>query len=168
MFAKTFRNALVASSLLIGASLLAGPAAMAQEVSGTVAPISSATFTGTTGTAIVAGTAVSAYPMGSLAIQNNAPAGWTLTVASANGGKLNFGANSITYTALTTAAIAGATITPATMTVAATAATVIDAAYNADVADGVTGVAVTAAIAANQIVPAGTYSDTLTFTLASK
>lgn len=172
MFAKTFRNSLVASSLLIGASLLAGPA-MAQVsdgdvVSGDVTPINAITFVGTTGTTITGGAAVAAYPMGSLTLQNNAGAGWTLDVASANGGELQYLTNSITYTDLTTAAIAGATVTPVDLATAATDEEVIDAAYNIDVADGVTGVAVTAAIAAGQYVPAGTYSDTLTFTLTSK
>lgn len=172
MFTKNFRNSLVASGLLIGASLLAGPAALAASdngvVSGDVTAVNTIDFTGTTGTAITGGAAVSAYPIGTLTIQNNDPDGWTLDVASANGGKLKFGSNVITYTDLTTAAIAGATVTPVDLTTPATDEEVIDAAYNVDVADGVTNVAVTAAIAAGQFVPAGTYSDTLTFTQTSK
>lgn len=172
MFAQTFRNTLVASSLLIGASLLAGPAAQAQVsggvVSGDVSALSTILFTPTTGTTITGGAAVAAYPMGSLAITNNDPDGWTLDVASTNGGELQFGANSITYTALTTAAIAGATVTPVNLAAAGVDEEVITANYDIDVADGVTAVAVTAAVAAGQYVPAGTYSDTLTFTLTSK
>ncbi|MGI8935141.1 MAG: hypothetical protein ACR2FS_13815, partial [Phormidesmis sp.] len=92
MFAKTFRNTLVASSLLIGASLLVGPAALAAGdsgvVTGTVAAVNAITFTPATGTAITGGAAVPAYPMGTLDVQDNAAAGWLLEVSSANGGEL--------------------------------------------------------------------------------
>ena len=176
MFAKTFRNSLLASSLLIGASLLVGPAAMAEpsggEVSGTVAPISTVTFTPTTETAITAGDAVAAYPMGTLAIQNNSNAGWTLDVRSANGGELRNVVGETTYkieyTNLTSAPVDGATITPVTFASAITDIELIDAVYDNAVAAGVSNVAVTAAIAADQHVPAGTYTDTVTFTLTSK
>lgn len=175
MFAKTFRNTLVASSLLIGASLLAGPAALAAtdsgEVTGTVAAVNTVTFTPTTGTAITGGAAVGAYPMGSLALQDNSAGGWKLEVSSLNGGKL---VNTVTptdlinYTQLTTANVGASAATPVNFVAATTNYQLHLSAYDAAVAAGVTGVNVTAAIAANQFVPVGTYADTLTFTLTSQ
>ncbi|PZV18516.1 MAG: hypothetical protein DCF21_08130 [Leptolyngbya sp.] len=175
MFAKTFRNTLVASTLLIGASLLAGPAALAATstgtANGTVSAVNAITFTGTTGTAITGGAAVGAYPMGSLALQDNSAGGWKLEVSSLNGGKL---VNTITatdviaYTQLTTGAIGAATITPVDFVAATTNYQLSLSAFDGAVAAGVTGVAVTADIAGSQFVPVGTYADTLTFTLTSQ
>ena len=175
MFAKNFRNTLVASSLLISASLLAGPAALADtdsgEVTGTVQAINTVVFTPATGTAITGGAAVPAYPIGTLAVQDNAAAGWTLGVSSLNGGELVntvTPADVIAYTQLTTAAIGASTATPVDFVAAATNYELHDSIFDAAVAEGVTGVAVTAEIAAGQFVPVGTYADTLTFTLTSK
>ncbi|MGB3516125.1 MAG: hypothetical protein WBA43_06705 [Elainellaceae cyanobacterium] len=175
MFAKTFRNTLVASSLLIGASLLAGPAALAAtdngEVTGTVQAVNTIDFTPATGTAIIGGAAVPAYPMGTLALQDNSAGGWTLEVSSLNGGEL---INTVTptdviaYTQLTTAVLGASTATPVDFAAAATNYTLHDSPFDPVVAEGVTSVAVTAAIAADQFVPVGTYADTLTFTLTSK
>ncbi|MFQ4137364.1 hypothetical protein PGN35_013690 [Nodosilinea sp. PGN35] len=176
MVAKIFRHALFASSLLIGASLLAGPAALAQDtsggqVSGSVQAINEVTFTPTTGTAITGGEAVAAYPIGALAVQDNGAAGWILEVSSENGGRL---VNTVTpadfieYTDLTTGAIGASTATARTLAVADQDYELHDSAFDAAVAAGVTGVNVTAAIAADQFVPVGTYADTLTFTLTSK
>lgn len=175
MFAKTFRNTLVASSLLIGASLLAGPAALAAtsngQVTGTVAAVNAITFTPATGTAITGGAAVPAYSIGTLDVQDNATAGWILAVSSANGGEL---VNTVTptdviaYTQLTTGAIGASTATPVDFAAAATDYELHNSAFDAAVAEGVTGVTVTAAIAADQFVPVGTYADTLTFTLTSQ
>ena len=175
MSVKTFRNTLIASSLLIGASLLVGPAALAAgdtgEVTGTVAAVNAITFTPATGTAITGGAAVPAYPMGTLDVQDNAAAGWTLEVQSLNGGQL---VNTVTptdviaYTQLTTANVGASAATPVDFALAATDYPLHDSAFDAAVAAGVTGVNVTADIAAGQFIPVGTYADTLTFTLTSK
>lgn len=170
MFAKTFRNSLIASTLLVGASILASPAAFAQVVSGTVATANTVTFDGDEGTAIVPGVARPAYPLGTLDIQNNDPDGWTLTVSSANGGKLtNATTHDIVYTAITLADIPGVTETSATPTLSTTAASQLStAAFSESVANGVTSIAVTASISDTESsVPPETYSDTLTFTLTS-
>ncbi len=176
MFAKTFRNTLLASSLLIGASLLAGPAALAAsdsgEVTGTVAAVNAITFAPATGTVITGGAAETAYPMGTLDVQDNTANGWLLEVSSLNGGELVntvTSADVIAYTQLTTGAIGTAsTATPVTFVAAATDYSLNSSAFNAAVATGVTLVPVTANIAANQFVPVGTYADTLTFTLTSQ
>ncbi|MEA5448722.1 hypothetical protein VB780_09105 [Leptolyngbya sp. CCNP1308] len=175
MFAKTFRNTLIASSLLVGASLLAGPAALAAtdngEATGTVQAVNTIDFTPATGTAITGGAAELAYPMGTLALQDNATAGWTLEVSSLNGGKLLHTvtpANVIAYTQLTTDDLGASTATPVDFVAAATNYELHDSLFDAVVAEGVTGIAVTAEIAAGQWVPVGTYADTLTFTLTSK
>ncbi|WP_017302084.1 hypothetical protein [Nodosilinea nodulosa] len=175
MFAKAFRNTLIASSLLIGASLLAGPAALAATdngvVSGDVQAVNTITFTPTTGTAITGGAAEPAYPIGTLDVQDNAANGWTLDVQSLNGGQL---VNTVTptdviaYDTLTTANIGASTATPVNFVAPATDYTLHDSAFDATVAAGVTNVSVTANIAAGQFVPVGTYADTLTFTLTSK
>lgn len=174
MFAKTFRNTLVASSLLIGASLLAGPAALAAtdngEVTGTVAAVNTITFNPTTGTAITGGAAVPAYPMGTLDLQDNAAAGWTLNVQSLNGGqlrKVGSPTDLITYTQLKTGNIGSSTSASVDLATAATNEQLHNSLYDPAVAAGVTGVAVTADIAVGQFVPVGTYADTLTFTLTS-
>lgn len=174
MLNTTFRNALVASGLLVGATLLITPAALAQEsggqVTGVVSDVSTLVFAPTTGTAITAGQAVAAYPIGSLTITNNNDAGWALQVKSAHGGELRYTVGldtyAIAYTGLTVADIDGATITPVTFAAADTNVSLITAPYSSAVAAGITRTS-TAAIAADQHVPAGTYSDTLTFTLTS-
>ncbi|WP_008313428.1 hypothetical protein [Leptolyngbya sp. PCC 6406] len=175
MLNTTFRNVLVASGLFVGATLLIAPTALAQtsdgEVTGVVAPISTLTFSPTQGTTIVGGVANPAYPIGSLGITTNS-ATWTLQVKSAHGGQLrNIGASTeltqyIAYTGLTVSAIDGTTITPVTFGAVNTDVLLIDAVYSDAAASGVAPT-VTAAIAAGQYVPHGTYRDTLTFTLTS-
>ncbi|MFH7243460.1 MAG: hypothetical protein ACHWZW_11475 [Spirulina sp.] len=172
MLSTFSRNTLIASTLLVSASLLVGPAAFAQvsdngEVSGEVQEVNTITFAPATLTEITSGAAVASYPMGNLTIQNNAAAGWDLEVQSLNGGKLVNGAQSITYTDLTVAAIAGATITPVDLATAATDELLATAPYSTEVAGEITR-AVTATMAADQFVPVGVYTDTLTFTLTSK
>ncbi|MGG6241889.1 hypothetical protein ACQ4N7_24980 [Nodosilinea sp. AN01ver1] len=174
MFAKTFRNTLVASSLLVGASLIAGPAVLAatdnDTVTATVAEVNTINFVAAT-TAFTGGAAAPTFAMGNLDVQNNAALGWTLDVSSGNGGKLVntvTPAHAITYTQLTTANIGASVATPVTPTVATPSGQLHTSAFDATVAAGVTGVAVTANIAANQFVPVGSYTDTLTFTLTSK
>lgn len=173
MLSTSFRNTLIASTLLVGASIiLASPAVMAQIsddgiVSGTVQEVNTIGFAPETETPIISGDAVAAYPMGDLTIRNNAAAGWGLEVQSLNGGELVNGGESITYTALTVADITGVTITPVDLATAATNEPLVTAApYSAEVAGGITR-AVTASIAAGQHIPVGTYTDTLTFTLTA-
>ncbi|WP_156119720.1 hypothetical protein [Leptolyngbya sp. KIOST-1] len=176
MVVKTFRNTLIASSVLFGASLIAGSAAMAAPatddgtVTATVAEINAISFEGAT-TAFVSGSAVPAFAMGTLDVRNNASAGWTLGMSSANGGRLintATPAHVITYTALTTGDIGASTATAVTPTVATPSGQLHNSAFDAAVSAGVTGVNVTASIAAGQFVPVGSYTDTLTFTLTSK
>jgi len=174
MLTKTFRNTLVASSLLMGSSLLVSLPALAQvsdgdTVGGTVQAVNTIDFVPTATTqAITGGAAVTDFSMGTLSIQNNDPDGWTLNVQSANAGKLMFNTNQIAYTGLEIGAIAGATPAAVTLSTANTDEEILNAVYDVDVADGVTGVTVTADIASGQFVPAGLYTDTLTFTLTSK
>jgi hypothetical protein len=184
MFAKTFRNTLIASSLLVSASLLAGPAAMAEDpepvggpVSGVIAAISTISFDPPeSAAALTRGDSNVSFPMGTLDITNNNPDGWKLDVASATGGVLRFTHNEVDYEIpyqnLTVGAIPGGTIAAFTPTAGATATTTIplvDATRHDDVATGVTGVPVSATLA-NVVttLPAGTYTDTITFTLTSK
>ncbi|MBE9111158.1 hypothetical protein IQ273_17270 [Nodosilinea sp. LEGE 07298] len=176
MFAKIFRNTLVASSLLVGASLIAGPAVLAapatddDTVTATVAEVNAVNFVGAT-TAFTNGSAVPTFTMGTLDVQNNAAAGWTLDVSSLNGGKLVntvTAADVIAYTQLTTPVIGASTLTPVDFTNSGTDYMLHESEFNATVAAGVTLVPVTASIAAGQFVPVGDYEDVLTFTLTSK
>ena len=176
MFAKIFRNSLLASSLLIGASLLVGPAAMAEDdslsvnsdddVTGVVHLINEITFTPADPTAIVADAGATGFVMGELSLRNNHVNGWTLSVESTNQGKLQNGSYAIEYTAVTAAAVEGETTNSSVDP--ATGGNLIVADYTAAVAAGVDEVQVTANIASGQHVPAGEYTDTLTFTLESE
>jgi hypothetical protein len=190
MFAKTFRNTLIASSLLVGASLLAGPAALAQtasgEVGGNIAPISTLTFTLPTAAASTTLTTGS-FAMGSLNVRNNDPQGWTVVVTSTNAGELqNQDATTpanvyITYSDLTVAdSLAAFDATPLLADPALVSQPLVDAPHTAAVAAAVVNSAVSATIEVVGTVdgggtpvalaglPAGTYTDTLTFTLTSK
>lgn len=176
MFAKTFRNSLLASSLLIGASLLIAPVAMAAEddlsvnddgdVTGVVHLINEITFAPAEPTPIVADTGATGFVMGELSLRNNHANGWTLSVESANEGKLINGDHVIEYTNLIADSVEGETtnnfVNPAT------GGSLIVADYTAAVAAGVDEVQVKADIASGQHVPAGEYTDTLTFTLESE
>jgi hypothetical protein len=191
MFAKTFRNSLVASSLLVGASLISGPAAVAQvtdggQVGGNIAPISTLSFTDPTA-AVSTPLTTGSFPMGGLNIQNNDPQGWTVTVTSTNAGELqNQDATTptdvyVTYSDLTVAdALAAFGATPSLADPALANETLVDAPYTEAVAAAVVTSAVSATIATTGTVddgttsvafaslPTGTYTDTLTFTLTSK
>ena len=111
MLSTSFRNTLIASTLLVGASILTGTAALAADpapvvtdpgtVEGTIAGVSEMTFDAPVSAALAAGT----FQMGTLDIHNNDPQGWTLDVASGNGGRLVHETNSaafVTYTQLGT------------------------------------------------------------------
>lgn len=177
MFAKIFRNTLVASTLLIGTSLFVIPAALAApvaddgDVQGNVSEINSIGFAPQS-SAIVPGVAQAEFSIGTLTIQNNAAAGWTLDVESENGGYLLEdiqgvpGTHTIPYTALTVATVAGAAHSSVSPTVETPSGRLITAVYDLDVANEV-GVGVTANIGA-QYVPVGLYTDNLTFTLTSR
>lgn len=179
MFAKTFHNTLIASSVLVGTSLIAGPAALAapfvdsganNTVTATVAEVNEVEFVGAT-TTFTNGAAETAFAMGTLDVQNNAALGWTLEVSSANGGKLVntvTPADVIAYTQITTANIGASTAAAKDLAVAGTDYQLHTSAFDAAVAAEVTGVVVTANIAAGQFVPVGSYTDVLTFTLTSK
>jgi len=165
------RRFTIASILLIGASFVVSPVARANSdtVGGTVNAVNTVTFTGAgTAGAIDVAAGATDFVLGDIDIQNNDPDGWTLNVQSANGGKLMFNTNEITYTGLNIDAIAGATITPVNLAVANTDEEIITAAYDAAVAAGVSNVSVHADIAGSQHVPAGIYTDTLTFTITNK
>ena len=180
MFAKTFRNSLLASSLLIGTSLLVGPAAMADESgptnvssgssSGEIEVISTIEFTPNANGEINRAVSSPNYDLGTLAVTNNNYHGWILEVASANGGQLVIegGGHEIEYTAVTTGGIGASEATARTLANANTEYQLHDFGFDSEVANGVTGVPVTATLGNTQNVPAGVYSDTLTFTLTSK
>lgn len=172
MFATSFRNTLIASTLLVGASLLAGPAAMAAEdtdtVTGTVSTVTSVNFVGTGGT-ITPGVAVPAFTMGDLTIQNNTAGTWNLTVSSLNAGNLENagGTVSIPYTNLDVADIGGIDFTAVASPSVAAQDLALAAPFNTTVAGGATS-AVTASIsAAASSVQADVYTDSLTFTLTA-
>lgn len=174
MFAKTFRNTLFTSTLLVGASLMVGGIAKADttsggEVGGTVAAESAVVFTtnGTAGT-INAAAGQTNFLLGTLKIQNNDPDGWTLAVKSASGGLLadSVSGEDLAYTAVTVATVPGQT-TNTSVTPTTTDTQIVVAGYHDDVAAdvGVT-VNITCDITGEEV-PAGTYKDTLTFTISN-
>jgi hypothetical protein len=91
--------------------------------------------------------------------QNNTAAGYTVTLASNNSGKLKNGAlGEVTYTARYNGSSVSLSSSPVTITTQGAQSAVVDLNKNLDVS--YTG------IPAAQLM-AGTYSDTLTFTIAS-
>lgn len=189
MLSTSFRNTLIASTLLVGASILVSPAAFAQDsgqVGGTIETVNELTFTAPVDLSadLTSGT----LGMGSLTIRNNDPDGWTLQVRSANAGKLHRSTGSgitdiaattyIPYTALTaTGAPSGATTT-SLATITGTDANFVVAPYSVAFADS-DGDAITISATlsngtfggdsavARAGMPAGEYKDTLYFTLTS-
>lgn len=185
MLSTFSRNTLIASTLLVGASLLVGPAAMAANdpvsvddgdtVSATVELINVVTFTPEPApTTLKPEEALSnvSLSLGSVTLRNNSAGGWELKVASANNGTLNSAVGGTTYElpygAITLAAATG--VTPSTPVAATTAGAVLaTGVFSTAVAGGTDPIAVTATItSAATTVPAGSYTDTLTFTLTAK
>ena len=180
MFAKTFRNSLLASSLLIGASLLVGPAAMADDpevsseatdVGGSINLINSIDFD-TTSHGFERVITANTFELGVLKIQNNNPTGWSLAVTSENGALVNVDNNSetIAYTKLALAAPTGVTLTTyETGALTAEQSQVLAAAgFNSIVAGAVSDFTLTAHTPADlSSVASGEYRDTLSFTLTS-
>ena len=183
MFAKTFRNSLLASSLLIGASLLVGPAAMADgphtdsdDITANVPVYREVGFSPSAQLSLDSDAAVSAHEVGTLYIRDNDPSGWSLQVSSANGGKFVHEDNDdeIVYTALRVDGNVGGnesaslTLSPAVGEgTENTGMLFTNAAYHTDVSDGVDNISLLVDIAedARKGISAGDYSDTLTFTM---
>ena len=180
MLSTSFRNTLIASTLLVGASILVSPAAFAgsvsddDSVSGTIQPINEVVFTGrqTVSNLTPGQASTPAFLMGSVHVHNNHGSGWTLSAASANAGKLQYthaatsNTYSISYTNLAVATAPGQTSNTPFASPTATAAQVVGADYSAGAAAGV-DLDVTATIGDVGHPPAGTYTDTITFTLTS-
>ena len=190
MFAQTFRNTLIASTLLVSASLLAGPAAFAAEtgelnVGGNIATVSAITFTQPAAASEVTLQSATSFAMGSVHIQNNDPQGWTLEVSSANNGQLQnqsatpASAVYVEYTTLTITEQSAFGVAPASLAPTSAPQVLVNADYTQAVAAAPVTGTVTAMIESTGTsggtssiplasLPAGNYTDTLTFTLASK
>jgi hypothetical protein len=175
MLTKMFRNTLVASSLLVGASLMVGQIAQAGtdsgDVTGEITTNNLVTYTAPAAAASLDPVAGNTdMDFGSVNVRDNSNAGWILTVQSANNSTLVGDTNSevITYTGLsfnnaTLGAandidVSGGTAvnvyTPNTLTCATQAG--CDVTITADIANTeVNGKSV------------DTYRDTLTFVLTS-
>jgi hypothetical protein len=90
---------------------------------------------------------------------NNTAAGYTVTLSSANAGKLVSGAFEFAYTARYNASSVALTVSPVTITTQGAQSVVVNTNKNFDIS--YTG-------AAADTLMAGTYTDTLTFTIASQ
>ena len=179
MLSTFSRNTLIASTLLVGASLLVGPAARAAddldpatnsgdaEVSATVELINRVTFGPAETTRVQPVTAQTdiAFPLGTVTIRNNDPDGWNLNVASTNAGVLKFGAHTLSYSTITLADTNDITESPVNPTTGGLLAT---GDFSARVAGGTEEINVSALLTVPTTVAAGEYTDTLTFTLTSK
>lgn len=177
MLSTFSRNTLIASTLLIGASILIIPNAMAADdpdpasgdgqVSSTVELINRVTFAPATTTTVKPVTELTntSFPLGTVTIRNNDPAGWNLNVASANDGLLEFGTHTLSYSTITLAPTDNITETPVNPTTGGLLAT---GDFSARVAGGTEAINVSALLTVPTTVAAGQYTDTLTFTLTSK
>lgn len=174
MLSTSFRNTLIASTLLVGASILVSPAAFAGnsgQVSGTIAEINVVNFTAPSNATVTVGQGFTDnFSLGSVTIQNNDPDGWNLSVASANSGNLKLGITShvIPYSAINLGDVPGVTETTTPVSPAdANPALLSTAPFSTTVASGTTAINLTATLTVPNV-PAGQYTDTLTFTLTSK
>lgn len=168
----TVSRFLIASGLLLGTSAVLAPVAIAATdngvVSGTVDAINNVTYTPPAGFTLNPTTGNTDQSFGSVVIQDNSNAGWTLTVDSANSSNLNHATyGNIAYTGLEAN---GPGVTNLALDVSSAAATIRDvSALTCADAAGCT-YTLTADIASGAIdsMAAGVYTDTLTFTLTSK
>lgn len=178
MLNATFRRILIASGLLIGASLVLSPSAMADSAngntSGTVDPINNVDYTPPAGATLNPSAGNADMGFGSLFIQNNDNDGWTLTVDSTNNGTLVDAVSSavIPYSNLDFVdATSGTPLGNQSAVDVSGAAIQVYGPTSLTCADS-TGCTVNlrADVSAGDIdgKPAGTYSDTLTFVLTNR
>lgn len=172
MSIKSILRTVIASGFVVGAFAALSPAAFAADnisggdVTGNITAIQHTAYTAaTTATTIVPNTDQSNLDFGSVNVQSNANNGWTLAVASANGSSLKNGSIGTIAYALQ---VDGVPVTG--LTTPAASVTAKDVSGLTASATGGANYAVTGAIAATASngQPAGTYTDTLTFTLTNK
>jgi len=186
----SMRRVLVASGLILGSTFLFASNAKAADpqpagggIGGGVAPVSLLTYTAPAGVTLNPSGGNTDMAFGSVWLQNNSYAGWTLTVKSTNGSKLsNATYGNVAYTGLSATSTSSRLGSSANIDVS-TANTAVNV-YNPiagalydtntgklDCGDS-TGCTITftADIADSAIngKPAGDYAETLTFTLTSK
>lgn len=179
MSIKTILRTVIASGFVVGTVAALSPAAFAVDnvsgggVSGGIAPIEKVTFTSGSAVTVDPVSGMTASVLGSVKVQSNDYDGWKLQVKSANGAKLidavstaqiiySLGVGSYTPN-VSVAATDVDVMTEPTSTGGANPRCAI--ADTAECAYNVKGT-ITAGNAAGK--PAGTYSDTLTFTLTNQ
>lgn len=170
MSIKTIRRTFIASSFVLGAVAAAlSPAAFAatsnDTQSGSITAIENVTYAAGPSLTIVPNTAQNDQDFGSVQVQSNSNNGWTLAVASTNGSILKNGTiASIAYTLKVdgTAVDVSTATTPVNTSLNPTTLTAAAGTGNNYLVKG------SIAAAASNGKAAGTYSDTLTFTLTNK
>lgn len=171
MSIKTILRNVIASGFVVGTFAALSPAAFAatsnDTQSGTVAPIGTVSYTAGPSLTITPNVDQTDTDFGSVNVQSNSNAGWTLEVASANGSMLKNTGVTPVATISYTLKVGGTSVDVST---AGTAVTAKDVSVLTDSADGGHDYAVqgTIAAAASDGRPSGTYEDTLTFTLTNK
>lgn len=173
MSIQTVLRSLIASGLVLGSvSSAFAPAAFAatdnDTQSGQILPIETVNYTAAPTFTITPDSLMTDQGFGSVNVQSNANAGWTLAVASTNGSLLQH-----TTIAGAPGQIAYTLKVDGTTVNVGTAAAVVTAKDVSALTCAATGgcnytVQGTIAAAASNGKPAGTYSDVLTFTLTNK
>jgi hypothetical protein len=168
MSIQTILRTLIASGVVVGAVAALSPVAFAatdnDTQSGSITAIETVNYTAGGSLTIVPNTAQNDTNFGSVNVQSNANGGWILAVASTNGSILKNGAIAdIAYTLKVDGA--GVDVSTPATPITAKDVSVLTAAGTGGVNYPVLG---TIAAADSNGKPAGTYSDTLTFTLTNK
>ncbi len=169
MSIKTILRTVIASGFVVGAVAALSPVAFAASSNGTqsgsITTIETVAYTAGPSLTIAPNTLQADQDFGSVQVQSNSNNGWTLAVASTNGSILKNGAiASIAYTLKV----------DGTAVDVSTAATNVNTSLNPGSLTAAAGTGnnylVKGSIAATDSngKPAGTYSDTLTFTLTNK
>lgn len=170
MSIKNILRNVIASGFVVGAFAALSPAVFAatssDTQSGTVAPIGTVSYTAGPSLTITPNAEQIDTNFGSVNVQSNSNAGWTLEVASANGGVLK-------NTAVATATIpyslkVGGTSVDVSAAGVPDTAKDVSVLTNAAAGGGNYAVQGTIAAADSNGRPSGTYQDTLTFTLTNK
>jgi hypothetical protein len=166
---QTILRTLIASGIVVGAVAALSPAAFAATdnatQSGSITAIETVDYVAGPSLTIVPNTLQADQNFGSVQVQSNSNNGWTLAVASTNGSVLKNGAiAAIAYTLK----VDGAAVDVSTA--ATPVNTSLDPASLTAAAGTGNNYLVKGSIAAidSNGKPAGTYSDTLTFTLTNK
>ncbi len=170
MLRQTTRRVLLASTLLLGAGFGFSSSALAAEngsaQQGEMPIIETVTYSPATKFNFTANTAMTGQSFGTVNVQSNANAGWTLSVKSLKGAKLEHK----TLTGTTIAYSLKVDGTGVDVSTADTYASAKDVSALTCAAAGGCDYNVTADITATESngKPAGTYEDTITFKLVNK